>query len=240
MYDSYIHFFQAYQPVRRYYENLTRNIAWLGEPVLQRAWDIYQQAREQPLKVLVMGRTCVDEPGRQPQQFGNAITAADHQGLGVITDSADTRAIMNGRAGIANMQVATKGMIMHFYNSLHRGYHFLYNDAWLLGGAHGRCEFNLASPRWRRNIWDQRGRRLTATGREAVFLDSCGYQVIPVGNAVTLNDPVSGGAYTHRAVVLVPANPQNAANASFQSLVNAIQGAQQFHHVTHLCVAGSP
>ena len=115
------------------------------------------------------------------------------------------------------MQVATKGMIMHFYNSLHRGYHFLYNDAWLLGGAHGRCEFNLASPRWKRNIWDQRGQRLTATGREAVFLDSCGYCVERAGNAVRLTDPASGRTYNHFLEVFTPGSVQSTSNASFQS-----------------------
>lgn len=162
MYGNYREFWADYRSVANYYQQFNDALNWVAPLDPERAWNIYQQARHQRYGVLVMGRTCVDEPSRRPADFGNAITVEDHQALGVITHNDEAANVLNGNSGIANMNAANGGMIMHFYsaqNSAWRqarsGYHFLYNDAWLLGGAHGTRDFNLASPRRRTNPWER-------------------------------------------------------------------------------------
>lgn len=219
MYRNIKEFWADYRSVSNYYKEFTRNIQWMGEPDVNRAYNIYLQARQQRYGTLVMGRTCVDEAGRTPAQFGNAITTQEHQALGVITHNDEAPAVLAGQAGITNMNVATGGMIMHFYNNINSawrnnlsGYHFLYNDAWLLGGAHGLCDFNLASPRRKSNLWDVPGSRLTATGREVVFLDSCGYRIAKTGHD-------GYEVYTSK-------NDANAKSARFQTLVAAMRSVR--------------
>ena len=229
MYANYREFWADYRAIANYYEEFTRTINWMGPPSIERAWDIYSQARNQQYSILVMGRTCVDENGRTPDQFGNAITIDDHKALGVITHRDEAPGVRNGQTGYGNINVATGGMIMHYYNALDSawrngkaGYHFLYNDAWLLGGAHGRHDFNLASPRWKKNIWDSRGQRLTATGREVVFLDSCGYRVRKVGH---------GGLEVYTST-----DRQAAQNSRFQTLVGAMRSVRNYNAVHNLCI----
>ncbi|WP_018416274.1 hypothetical protein [Teredinibacter turnerae] len=240
MFTTYQNFWASYRSVANYYETFNRILNWVAPIDIRKGWDIYNQAKNQSTKVLVMGRTCVDEAGRQPHHFGNAITEEDHVGLGVITHGAEAVAART-QAGFGQIPVTTGGMVMHYYNNIgaspsgawrginaqgnrRSGYHFFYNDAWLLGGAHGLCDFNLASPRWFKNIWDSQGQRLTATGREAVFLDSCGYRLEKVG----------------ALEVLTSKNDSAATSSSFQSLVGAVSAVRRKDQINKLCVPGSP
>jgi hypothetical protein len=228
MYGSYGRFWDDYQAVQDYYETFSRNISWMAAPDPERAWGIYQQARGVAYGILVIGRTCVDEAGRTPEEFGNAITADEHRGLGVITHADEEAMVLQGK-GISGVSKATGGMVLHFYGGVDggwrggkSGYHFLYNDAWLLGGAHRRCDFNLASPRWEKNVWDSRGGRLTATGRELVFLTNHGYELATVG--------CSG------LEVLTCKDDGAASEASLPSLASAVRGVTRREQVLGLCV----
>ena len=232
MYSNYRQFWADFRSVSNYYDTFTANISWMGPPSPERAWDIYTQAKGQQYGILVMGRTCVDEAGRTPKQFGHAISVSDHQALGVITHSDEASAVIAGQAGFDGMHQATGGMIMHYYNDIKSkwrngkaGYHFLYNDAWLLGGAHACHDFNLASPRWKSNLWDTRSNRMTATGREVVFLDSCGYRIVKTG--------------FDKLEVFTSKNDVNAKASSFQSLVAAMNSIKNYNSLHHLCVPGS-
>lgn len=231
MYNTFGQFLEGYHEVSDYYHDFTNHISWMGPPIPERAWDTYVQARRQRYGVLVMGRTCVDEAGRTPQQFGNAITTLEHQGLGVITHSDESKLVMSGHAGIANMKVARGGMILHYYaniNSAWRngkaGYHFLYNDAWLLGGAHACHDFNLASPRWKSNLWVSSSGRLTATGREIVFLDSCGYRIQKIAGKLE---------------VFTSKNDKLATSSSFYNLVLTLTQVTSYGSVEYLCIPDS-
>lgn len=54
----------------------------------------------------------------------------------------------------------------------------LANDAWLLGSLHALTEFHFASPlRWR-NLWDEKGQRMTVTAREVIGITSSGYSIM--------------------------------------------------------------
>ena len=215
----------AYLRARRYYEGLSRNpnLQWLAPIDLARGWDIYQQARDAAAGILVMGRTTVDEPGRTPDQFGNAITIDDHQGLGIITHRSEAAEVANAAWA---PEVTTGGMVMHFYGGTNppvnwgagagwrqgrSGYHFLYNDCWLLGGAHALHDFNLASPRRWSNIWALARADLTATGRELAFLDRHGYHFVKHYQAGT---EVATCRVQHR---------HRARNADFVSLLGALR-----------------
>jgi hypothetical protein len=229
MYTQYSQFWADYRSVSDYYETFSRNIGWMAAPDPRRAWGIYRQALTVEYGILVMGRTCVDEAGRTPDQFGNAITEAEHRALGVITHGDEAGMVLAGR-GISGVSKATGGMIMHYYGGLtgeakwrggKSGYHFLYNDAWLLGGAHGHHDFNLASPRWELNIWDSRSSRLTATGRELVYLVSAGYRIAKVG---------SGGLE-----VMTCANDTTADGTSLNSLVGALRNITRREQILSLC-----
>lgn len=244
MFNNQRQFWASYRMVSNYYLSLNRILSWLAPIDVAKGYNIYQQAlrqgRQGGVGVLVMGRTCVDEQGRTPAQFGNAITAEDHIGLGVITHGTEATAAHNN-TGYGHIPVTTNGMVMHYYNNIggtaagawrgndaqgnrRSGYHFFYNDAWLLGGAHGLSEFNLASPRWKKNIWDTPGNRLTATGREIVFLDSHGYRLRNTGLYESL-------VYTNAAT---------AQAATFHSLVTAVSAANSFARVSRHCLPGSP
>lgn len=239
MFNNYNQFWASYRSVSNYYKTFNRILNWVAPIDIQKGWDIYRQARNQTLGVLVMGRTCVDEPLRHANQFGNAITEDEHVGLGVITHGTEAIAARTG-AGFGPIPVTRGGMVMHYYNNISNspagawrgidaqgnrrsGYHFFYNDAWLLGGAHALCDFNLASPRWIMNIWDSTGRRLTATGREIVFLDACGYRIQKVGDLE----------------VLTSKNDKSAQSANFQSLVASVGAVNRFEQIRNLCIPGS-
>lgn len=233
MYDGYRAFWADYRSVANYYEEYNRILNWVAPIDVRRAWNIYTQARNAAYGTLVMGRTTVDEPGRTPQMFGNAITMGDHQGLGVITHGDEVPHL-----GGKNVPMLQGGMIMHYYGNVNTpwrgtrsGYHFLYNDAWLLGGAHRGAEFNLASPRWRINLWDDHRAGLTATGRETVFLDAHGYEVI------------STGARRDRGTTyesFVSMYPARARAATFQSLVASLRRITRVEQLRHLITPGAP
>ena len=245
MYDYYGEFLKDYNQVKGYYEAFSRNIGWMKPPDAHSAWKIYLQAKAQYNKLMVMGRTCVGETGREPAMFGNAITWAEHSNFGVITHNDEQEYVLNGSVGIYEqngiirnhttlhpIHVANSGSILHFYtpNNAFRGYHFLYNDAWLLGGAHGQCEFSLASPRRRDNIWDGNFNRLTATGREVAFLMGCGaYQARRYGD--------------HEAFVVI--DKFRARTTSFPGLVqtvtavNAANVHNLFLPVPQICTGGN-
>ena len=217
MYRNFTEFNKGYNWVSDYYHDFTSSITWMGPPDVRRAWDIYKQAHNQQLGLLVMGRTTIDKRignrAAMPADFGNAFDALDHANLGLITHSDE--AAQASRLGKSTK--TTGGMVMHFFDEINSawrnnksGYHFLYNDAWLLGGAHGLCEFHMLSPRWLSNLWDTQYGRLTATGREALFLKSAGYEVERVGAAGT-ND------------VFVCRNVEKAKKSSFQSLAAALR-----------------
>jgi hypothetical protein len=228
MYSSYDRFRGDYRTVQDYYEAFSRNISWMAAPDCERAWGIYQQALGVTYGILVIGRTCVDEAGRTPEQFGNAITEDEHRGLGVITHADEEAMVLQGKA-VTGVTKATGGMVLHFYGGVdatwrggRAGYHFLYNDAWLLGGAHGHADFNLASPRWEKNLWDSGSGRLTATGRELIFLSRHGYELARVGN---------GGLE-----VFTCKNDPAAEAASLGSLVSAIRNVTGRDQILGLCV----
>ena len=232
MYTNYNQFWADYRTVRRYYEEFTENIGWLAAPDPERAWGIYQQARDVEYGILVMGRTCVDEAGRTPDQFGNAITEQEHQALGVITHQDEQAAVLAGR-GIAGVVRAVGGMVMHYYGGINSawrgglsGYHFLYNDAWLLGGAHAKADFNLASPRREMNLWvgGDNG-RLTATGREVVFLNDHGYRVVNAG----------AGLETFTCAASHWGDEAAAGAATLASCVNAIRGITRRAQILGMC-----
>ena len=234
MYQNYRTFWADYRIVSNYYEEFSRNINWMAPLDPVRAYGIYQQARAVHYGTMVMGRTTVDEAGRTPAMFGNAFTEADHAGLGVITHADEATHAAVGRI----TTVANQGMVMHYYagvNSAWRGgrsgYHFLYNDAWLLGGAHGCAEFNLASPRWKINLWDDGRKGLTATGREAVFLDAHGYRIMRTGRQTDWRN-------TYESFVSVDEDRSRA--ATFHSLVEAIRGIRELRQLWRLIVPGAP
>ncbi len=52
------------------------------------------------------------------------------------------------------------------------------NDAWLLGGIYAKTEFHFASPLEWSNLWDEEGRRMTITAREAIGIATHGYEII--------------------------------------------------------------
>ncbi len=227
MFNNQAELTAGYQEARLYYERLSARIDWLAPIDMARGWDIYHQAFRASYNILVMGRTTVDEPTRTPHQFGNAITIEDHEALGVITHGSEAAMVHLHQQGAGHLTRTTGGMIMHFYAELthlgnlvgpgaqwrrgRSGYHFFYNDCWLLGGAHAHHDFNLASPRRLTNVWDQRGNRLTATGRELAFLYGHGYSFanIPNRNLGILE-------------VATCKRPRMALGASFGSLVRSI------------------
>lgn len=234
MYNSYASFWADYRVVANYYLEFSRNINWMAAPDPKRAYGIYQQARNVQYGTMVMGRTTVDEHGRTPAMFGNALTEADHAGLGVITHADEAMHAAVGRI----TTVATGGMVMHYYagvNSAWRGgrsgYHFLYNDAWLLGGAHGGAQFNLASPRWQINLWDSGRQGLTATGREAVFLDAHGYRISKTGHQTNWQN-------TYESFVSVDQGKSE--GATFHSLVESIRSIKELRQLWRLIVPGAP
>jgi hypothetical protein len=226
---SYDQFLTDYKTVQDYYEAFSRNIDWMAAPDPQRAWGLYQQAKGLEVGVVVIGRTCVDEKGRKPKQFGNAFTVADHRNLGVITHADEEDMVSMGKA-ITNVSIPTGGLVMHFYGGVNSewrggksGYHFLYNDAWLLGAAHKHCNFNLVSPRWEKNIWDDSG-YLTCTGREIVFLSNHGYQLGKAGGT-----GIGGESYWC-------SDERKADGATLVSLGKAIRSITSREQILDLCV----
>lgn len=93
------------------------------------------------------------------------------------------------------------------------GWHFFYNDCWLLGAAHALHDLNLASPRRRTNLWAAWG--LTAMGREVAFLADHGYHFVKVG-------------HQGLEVATCPRSQRRTARgATFASLVAAMQARTQ-------------
>jgi len=163
-----------------YYAALGRTLTWLSTPDTDHAWGIYKRASRPSLGFNVMGRTVVDRMNKdgsrmQPSVFGNAIDLAEHKNFHMNSTS-DNR---NDFAGMG-YEPGMIGSILCFYNGRTEGnvgWHFAYNDAWIIGGVHGGVEFQLASPRTRDNIWPSTESNMSVTARELIGLRISGYNI---------------------------------------------------------------
>ncbi|TVP60607.1 MAG: hypothetical protein EA351_00440 [Gemmatimonadales bacterium] len=185
MYRSYSEFRAAYDDVAERYEELSSKMDWLAQPDPERAFALYRNAASPSVGFLLSGRTNItrlDDPVEGPAIDPDALFnfGATNDGMVPFAEGKSPRDIYeraNGdfrprqRNPLPHTEDRTGG-VLHY----DRGWHFLYNDAWVLGGIHGRIEFILASPRTRKNIYDEESGHLTITGRELLGLHFFGYE----------------------------------------------------------------
>lgn len=179
MYTSKIKWLTSFSQVRTIYDQLTRKKGneWCTEVDPDTAYEIYQRSLHPSLKIAVMGRTVVDRPELKITDFGSAIDIDMHHNFGVNSHNSE---LATANASISGPHI---GSILGFYNAtksgmrsgqIRNGWHFAYNDSWILGGIHGKVEFHLASPRRKDNVINPIY-GLTVTGRELVGLKTFGY-----------------------------------------------------------------
>jgi hypothetical protein len=137
-----------------------------------------------------MGRTNV---GRDTKLPGHAIDEIELSNFGATNDGSSPDRRTAGGSGALNEPSATRatlGSVLHYP----RGWHFLMNDSWILGGVHGQVEFHLASPRVADNIHAQGF--LTVTGRELTGLRAFGYKITRMVNGTEIAHCVKEQAAT--------------------------------------------
>ena len=167
MWATQAEFNQAVLAVADKYQALERTFSWLKSFDVTKAFALYTNAARSRFNFLVCGRTRINQDRNRVE--GSSIEEVDLFNLGATHHSPvnqDVRASYSGT-----------GSVLHYRS----GWHFLLNDAWLLGGVHSESEFHLASPRHRNNIVDPKGNVLTVTGRELTGLNEFGYKFQKVG-----------------------------------------------------------
>jgi hypothetical protein len=165
-----------------HYRALQARFSWLSPYDVDQAYELYCNSFNATLKFLVMGRTRVDSA--RGKVAGSSIEDVDIVNLGGTNhaaNSGDFRANFSGNGG--------QGSVLHYTDG--RGWHFLMNDSWLLGGIHAGWEFHAASPRHKNNMVDPIGGFMTVTAREAIGLITFGYQFrrAPLGEIATCIHP---------------------------------------------------
>ena len=179
MYHTLETYIADYKPIARRYDELTKMLC-LAIPDPKAAFELYQNACSPALGLLVMGRTNVGRAAKLP---GHAIDEIELQNFGATNDgsSPDPRtASGSGALNEPSATRATQGSVLHYP----KGWNFLMNDSWILGGVHGQVEFHLASPRVADNIHS--GGFLTVTGRELTGLRAFGYMITKMINGTEI------------------------------------------------------
>jgi hypothetical protein len=209
-YDTRTRFAEAIYDAAPYYRSMERKLNWLAPFDIDKAWGIYLRARRPSLGFAIIGRTVVDRVGPEgpvpPSAFGNAIDFVEHYNFGVNSEDAE----LADFTGFA-FQPGHVGSICHFYKGAKSpgscGWHFAYNDSWILGGVHSRLQFQIASPRRHANVWDDGNKEMGVTGRELCGLQTFGYRIVKT-------------VYNEIAVC---SNPTAANNATFGGYIEAIR-----------------
>lgn len=144
---------------------------------------IYQNAADNPLKALVVGRIVRREGGTEPinlDKIGYGIDDVERTNFGTTT---------HGAGGSGSVLYDSKWTIQM-------------NDAWLLGGIHARLDVYMASPRTAANLLDPEF-GCTVTGREVLGLTTFGYtprgEHPTLGEAFVCTDPARAEAATFAA-----------------------------------------
>ncbi|PVZ67730.1 hypothetical protein [Pelagibaculum spongiae] len=176
------------------YKNLENKFSWLEKYNEEDAYQLYKNASRSKLGFLVCGRTRINTS--RDRFRGSSIEEIELSNLGTTNHSCEIR---DPRASFSGC-----GSVLHYNTS----WHFLLNDAWLLGGIHAQIQFHLASPRHRDNIINPSGSFLTVTGRELIGLVAFGYRFVKSKNT--------------EQEIAVPFDIKKARNANFEQYWIAI------------------
>ena len=188
MYSSLAEYRQAYKKVELRYVLMAKqreDAAYLKNNLsVERGYAVYQNALNNLLGFLVIGRTNVDKAVHK-RVVGSAIENDMLGNFGGSGDggSIDHRIVPNASPLFPGANaLQTQGSILHYPRMnpaqgfhAHAPWHFLINDSFILAGVHKQQEFQIASPRTPANIKNHDGP--TVTFREFIGLRAFGYKI---------------------------------------------------------------
>jgi hypothetical protein len=176
---------------------------WGQEEEIDRAWKLYNNARNTQLSMLLLG----DQTIRDPK---------DHNGAGLLRNLGTTAAYplqdIKGQTFRGEAAASRTGSILN-----EEDWWTLPNDAWVLGGVHSGTRFYLASPALPADdlFWDKSKKRPRVLGRELIGLITFGYRCVI--------HPAAGDNGKPLQITFDPVDDSKADEATFAEYLKAIR-----------------
>jgi hypothetical protein len=177
---------------------------WGEEEEIDRAWKLYNKARNTQLSMLLLG----DQTIRNPD---------DNHGAGLLRNFGTTAAYpvqdFKGRTFPGKAASSRRGSILN-----EEDWWTLPNDAWVLGGVHSLTRFYLASPTLPADdlLWDKNKKRPRVLGRELIGLIHFGY-------ARVIHQAAGDHGRPLQITFDPPVNEAKATGATFAEYLSAIK-----------------